>query len=636
MKNGFVKVRACAPEIRVADCEYNAKSIIECMKAAECDSVELLTLPELCVTGATCGDLFLQKTLIDGAYNAIAEILKASRKMSLVTVFGVPFSNGGKLYNCAFAVSRGRVLGIVPKSNVKNYGEHSESRYFAAAPMEVSQVDIFDDSCPFGVNVLFTACGCEGFTFAIEMFDDLLSPVQPSSLAAGASAQIILAMGADNEAVCKAKRRRELINAQSARLNCGYIFANAGYGESSSDMVFSGHSIVSERGHTLSENKLFSMQSATSEIDLDRLNYERIRKTGFSIDADGYTRAYFEMSDKDFELARKIEKLPFVPENKAERAVRCESILEIQAQGLARRMSHTGAKRAVIGISGGLDSTLAIIAAVYAFDLLGKSRKDILAVTMPCFGTTARTRSNAEILCDELGVSFKCVDISESVRRHFKDIGHDEKKLDTTFENSQARERTQVLMDIANAEGGLVIGTGDLSELVLGWATYNGDHMSMYGVNASIPKTLIRHIAEHFAATCGNTTLEKVVRDILATPVSPELLPASEDEITQKTEDLVGPYELHDFFLYYMLRFGFTPTKIYLLACVAFRDEYDSATILKWLKTFVRRFFAQQFKRSCLPDGAKVGTISVSPRGDLRMPSDASATLWLGELDKLS
>lgn len=637
MKHGFVKVMAGIPEIRVADCAYNTKNIAACMREADASGIDLLVLPELCVTGYTCGDLFRQKTLIDAVEKSIAALLDVSAQLSLVTLVGAPFLWEGKLYNCAFVMQRGELLGIVPKTHLPNYSEFYEVRHFTPAPDCVTDAVFCGATCPFGTDILFCAKDKAEFTFAVEICEDLWTPNPPSVRHALAGALVIANLSAGDEVVGKAQYRRELVRSQSARLICGYVYADAGIGESTTDMVFSGHSLIAENGVLLAENQLFSMDAPAAEIDLTRLVHDRMRMNTFEMNSKGYTKVFFDVREQEnFALTRIISQTPFVPKDRAARAERCESILTMQAEGLARRIAHTHARKAVIGISGGLDSCLALLVAVRAMDRLGRPRGDILAVTMPCFGTTKRTRGNAEVLCEELGVGFRCIDIAAAVKQHFHDIGHPEEQLDVTYENSQARERTQILMDVANQENGLVVGTGDLSELALGWATYNGDHMSMYGVNASIPKTLVRHLVSYFADTCGNETLSATLRDILDTPVSPELLPHEHGEIAQKTEDLVGPYELHDFFLYYMLRFGFTPKRIFLLARHAFAGVYEDAVILKWLKIFLRRFFAQQFKRSCLPDGPKVGSISLSPRGDLRMPSDVQATLWLHEVDMLS
>lgn len=636
MIDGMIKVMAGVPEIRVADCTYNTGKIAEVMESALKQGVNLLVLPELGITGYTCGDLFHQKPLLDATEYAIAKLLKLSVDTDMITVLGAPLIQEGKLYNCAVVLHRGMILGIVPKSRIPNYNEFYELRHFTSAPSDMRTITVAGQTCPFGTNILFQCRENTDFVLAVEICEDLWVPNPPSISHAIAGATVIANLSAGDEVVGKAQYRRELVKSQSARLICGYIYADTGYGESTSDMVFSGHSIISENGTILAENQLFSMQNVISELDLIRITHDRMKMNTFPQERDGYTVIPFSMENKEINITRHICKTPFVPEDNKGRALRCESILTMQAEGLARRLEHTHSKCAVIGISGGLDSCLALLVTVRAMDRLNRPRGDILAVTMPCFGTTKRTRSNAEILCQALGVRFECVDITASVKQHFDDIGHSMDDLNVTFENGQARERTQVLMDIANREGGLVVGTGDLSELALGWATYNGDHMSMYGVNASIPKTLVRYLVAHVAETCGQDILGKTLLDILETPVSPELLPHKDNKISQKTEDLVGPYELHDFFLYYMLRFGFAPTKIYLLARHAFAGEYENKVILKWLKTFYLRFFAQQFKRSCLPDGPKVGTISVSPRGDLRMPSDASAAIWLAEIDDLS
>jgi NAD+ synthase (glutamine-hydrolysing) len=634
VKDGFLKVAAATPKIRVADCEYNAGAIIGLMDRAQSMGAKLLCLPELCVTGYTCGDLFLQRELLDGAAAALKRIAKASGDM--LTVVGLPVEHAGKLYACAAAVQGGRVLGIVPKTCLPNYAEFYEQRHFCEAPEKNGTVTVGGSEVPFGRRLLFCCRQMPEFVLGIEICEDLWSYLPPSCALAAAGATVIANPSASDEIVGKADYRRGLVGSQSARLFCGYVYADAGEGESSTDLVFAAHNIIAENGVILAENR-FSSDITVSELDLGRCEFERRRNTSFPPQADdGFERIMFNISECETVLTRHISARPFVPDNGLQRAERCEEILTIQALGLKKRLEHTHAKSAVIGLSGGLDSTLAALVAARAMDMLGRGRRDLVCVTMPCFGTTQRTKGNAEILAEKLGATLRVVDIADAVKQHFADIGHDESDRSVVYENSQARERTQVLMDIANAEGGLVIGTGDLSELALGWATYNGDHMSMYAVNASIPKTLVRWLVGYAAEKTDDDGLRGVLLDILDTPVSPELLPAENGEIAQKTEDLVGPYELHDFFLYYGVRWAFRPRKVYRLACYALGDRYDRGTILKWLRVFYRRFFAQQFKRSCLPDGPKVGTVAVSPRGDLRMPSDACAELWLNEIDGLA
>ncbi|MGN0556852.1 MAG: NAD(+) synthase [Acutalibacteraceae bacterium] len=636
MKDGFIKAAAATPKIRVADCEFNKNAVIDCVKQAAAGGVGLLCLPELCITGYTCGDLFLQDTLIDSAERALLDIAAQTADLDIIFAVGLPLRVDSKLYNCAAVISRGEILGLVPKTFIPNYGEFYEQRHFSPAPAEAFGVSLSggDYAVDFGTDLIFRCCDMPGFTFAVEICEDLWSPAPPSVKYAANGAHIILNLSASNEVIGKAEYRTDLVKGQSARLVCGYVYCSAGDGESTSDMVFSGHNIIAENGSVLRQSKLFCNEMTVSEIDVARLARERQRMNTFPA-AHDMTEIYFDLPITDTSLTRFVDPHPFVPSDENKRSERCEMILTMQAEGLRRRVEHIHCKTAVIGISGGLDSCLALLVTVRAFDLLNKDRSGIIAVTMPCFGTTARTRSNAEILCRELGVSFREIDIKRAVDLHFADIGQNADQYDVTYENAQARERTQVLMDIANMSGGIVIGTGDLSELALGWATYNGDHMSMYAVNASVPKTLVRHLVRHYADTCGIEKLKSAIYDIYNTPVSPELLPAENGDISQKTEDLVGPYELHDFFLYYMLRFGMHPKKIFRLALTALGGQYSREEILKWLKVFMRRFFAQQFKRSCLPDGPKIGTVAVSPRADLRMPSDACADLWLKELDDI-
>lgn len=639
MKDNFIKVAAVTPDIRVGDTEFNTQSIICNIKEAAKKGVKLAVFPELCITGYTCGDLFLQDTLLKGALDGLEEICKVSKDFDMVVIVGLPFMYKCRLYNTAAVMHKGRLLGIVPKQNIPNYSEFYEARHFSPAPSESEFLDIFGTSVTFGAKVLFEALNLPGFVLGIDICEDLWMPVPPSCCHAMASATVIANLSASDETTGKDIYRRELVKNQSARLVCGYIYADAGEGESSTDLVFSGHNIITENGNILVESERFSNQMVVSEIDLGRIASERRRMTTFNITSPseaGYEAEYFEFTDmNETVLTRKYPRTPFVPGNKSDMEQRCSEILNIQAMGLKKRLAHTNCSSAVVGISGGLDSTLALIVTVKAFDLLKLPRKGIQAVTMPCFGTTGRTYNNSCSLAKKLGVTLKEVPIHEAVNLHFKDIGHDLDVHDVTYENAQARQRTFILMDIANQSGGMVIGTGDMSELALGWATYNGDHMSMYGVNASVPKTLVRYLVLYYAKTCNDKELESILMDVLDTPVSPELLPPENGEISQKTEDLVGPYELHDFFLYYMMRFGYTPSKIYRLAKYTFDGVYSGDTIYKWLDTFYHRFFSQQFKRSCLPDGPKVGSVALSPRGDWRMPSDASVKMWIKDLGQL-
>ncbi len=640
MRDGFVKVAAATPRIRVADCDYNASEIIRLCHEAGRLGVKILAFPELCVTGYTCADLFLQDTLLDGAEAALSRILAETRRLDMLIAVGLPARHRDKLYNCAAVLCRGKLLGLVPKALLPNYGEFYEKRWFeAGTPENLVDARLCGSSIPFGTGQVFPCSNVPGLCVGVEICEDLWASDPPSNRLAALGATVILNLSASNELVGKAAYRRELVKNQSARLLAAYIYADAGEGESTTDLVFAGHNIIAENGTILAESR-FKTGLTVSETDIDRLTFERRRNTTFRIgemtDAARYAvmNPDFSLRRSDTVLTRPVGRSPFVPPDPAEREERCAEIFEIQVRGLKKRMEHTGCQKLVVGVSGGLDSTLAMLVSAGALRELGLPSDGLLAVTMPCFGTTERTKSNATLLAEKLGAELRCVDITASVRRHFEDIGHDENDRSVTYENAQARERTQVLMDIANSLNGLVVGTGDLSELALGWATYNGDHMSMYGVNAGVPKTLVRYLVGWYADTRGDEELAAVLNDILATPVSPELLPAENGEISQRTEDLVGPYELHDFFLYYFVRWGMEPKKIYRLAKYAFAGVYDDGTILKWLKTFLRRFFSQQFKRSCLPDGPKVGSVALSPRGDWRMPSDAAVKAWLRELEE--
>lgn len=636
MKDGFLRVASATPLIKVADCIYNASSIKDMIKEAYDNKTKILVFPELCITGYTCNDLFLQNTLINGAYEALKDIIMFSADMKMLIFVGLPFMHMGKLYNVTAAINAGRILALIPKRHIPNYSEFYEARHFNPGPEVPVEVTVIGQKTLFGTNVIINAVNLENVLVAGEICEDLWTPMPPSIAHAMAGATIIINASASNETVCKDAYRRELVKGQSAKLVCAYVYSSAGDGESTQDLVFSGHDLICENGSVISESQRFTTGIIYGDIDCEKLAGERRRMTTFtSQDNCAYRYVETTLSDEDFEINRYFEKTPFVPSNEAERTLRCEGILSIQSMGLKKRIMHTGCKCCVIGISGGLDSTLALLVTVRAFDMAGLDRKNIIAVTMPCFGTTDRTYNNAVVLTRKLNATLREIDIKEAVNIHFRDIGHDPDNHDVTYENGQARERTQILMDIANQCGGMVIGTGDMSELALGWATYNGDHMSMYGVNASVPKTLVRHLVKYYADTCEDEELKEALIDVLMTPVSPELLPPENGNISQKTEDLVGPYELHDFFMYHILRFGYAPGKIARLAKLAFAGEYDDAAILKWLKTFYRRFFAQQFKRSCLPDGPKVGSVAVSPRGDLRMPSDASAALWMKEAESL-
>ena len=636
MRQGFVKAAAVTPKIKVADTKYNAELILDMMKESTRQGAKIVVFPELCLTGYTCQDLFLQERLLQGAKDALMKLVKESASLDAIFFVGLPFEILGKLYNVAAVFSHGEVLGLVPKSYLPNYNEFYEARHFVSGAELATEVVLPDGSCvPADRDLLFVCEQMPKLRIGVELCEDLWTPNPPSISHALAGASVLVNLSASNELTGKDSYRRELVSGQSARLLAAYIYASAGEGESTQDLVFSGHNIIAENGQILAESKRFGHGILYSEIDVERLCAQRRRMTTFVTEDQTHTEILFSLKIEETKLTRFIDPAPFVPTDRQNREKRCDEILMIQAMGLKKRLEHTGAN-AVVGISGGLDSTLALLVTVRAFDLCGRDHKGITAVTMPGFGTTDRTYDNAVKLIQSLGAEFVEVDICQSVNVHFSDIGQDPSVHDVTYENSQARERTQILMDIANKKNALVIGTGDLSELALGWATYNGDHMSMYAVNASVPKTLVRHLVRYYADTCEDKQLSDTLYDVLDTPVSPELLPPEDGKISQKTEDLVGPYELHDFFLYYMLRQGFSPAKIYRLAKIAFAGTYEDAFILKWLKTFCRRFFAQQFKRSCLPDGPKVGSVTVSPRGDLRMPSDACATLWMEELNTLS
>ena len=636
MKDGFIKVAVATPCLRVADCRYNSEACAALTVEAAEQGVKLVVFPELCLTGYTCGDLFLHDALLTAALDALRSYLEATADCDTVSLVGLPIMTADKIYNVAAVCHMGQLLGLVPKTNIPDYGEHYETRWFASAMKENLTYEFDGSFVSLGTKQLFVCNTVQGLRIAAEICEDLLVANPPSSVAGAAGATVICNLSASAAGVGKDAYRRTMVESQSARTVSAYLYANAYKGESSTDTVFSGHAMIAENGTVLAERKPFASPTSgltVTEIDLGRLVHDRRRLNTYTNMGSGeYAEAYFDLTLEDTELTRPVEKNPFVPADVHKHAQNAEQILSIQAAGLAQRITCAYASKVVVGISGGLDSCLALLVAVRAMDELNRPHKDILAVTMPGFGTTGRTKNNAVVLCEQLGVELRCVNISDSVRAHFRDIGHDENNHNVVYENAQARERTQVLMDIANAEGGMVLGTGDLSELALGWATYNGDHMSMYGVNADIPKTLVRELVRYVAGQSSDT-LKAALLDIVDTPVSPELLPADEQgDIVQKTEDLVGPYELHDFYLYYMLRFGYTPRKLFRLCRYAWGDTYDDATRLKWLEVLTRRFFNQQFKRSCLPDGPKVGSVDLSPRGGWRMPSDASSALWMQEI----
>ncbi|MFK2514767.1 NAD(+) synthase [Bacteroides fragilis] len=641
MNYGFVKVAAAVPRVKVADCKFNSERLEGLITIAEGKGVQILTFPEMCITGYTCGDLFAQQLLLEQAEMALIQILNSTRQLDIISILGMPVVVNSTVINAAVVIQKGKILGVVPKTYLPNYKEFYEQRWFTSA-LQVSEnsVRLCGQIVPMGNNLLFETAET---TFGIEICEDLWATVPPSSSLALQGAEIIFNLSADDEGIGKHNYLCSLISQQSARCISGYVFSSSGFGESTTDVVFAGNGLIYENGYLLARSERFCMeeQLIINEIDVECIRAERRVNTTFAANKANCpgkeaVRISTEfVNSKDLNLTRTFNPHPFVPQG-SELNSRCEEIFSIQIAGLAQRLLHTGAKTAVIGISGGLDSTLALLVCVKTFDKLGLSRKDILGITMPGFGTTDRTYHNAIDLMNSLGVSIREISIREACIQHFKDIGHDLNIHDVTYENSQARERTQILMDIANQTWGMVIGTGDLSELALGWATYNGDHMSMYGVNAGIPKTLVKHLVQWVAENGMDEASKATLLDIVDTPISPELIPADENgEIKQKTEDLVGPYELHDFFLYYFLRFGFRPSKIYFLAQTAFSGVYNDETIKKWLQTFFRRFFNQQFKRSCLPDGPKVGSISISPRGDWRMPSDASSAAWLKEIAEL-
>lgn len=637
MKHGFVKVAAITPDMRVADVVYNTEEICRRIEEAVEAGAKVLVFPELAITGYTCGDLFFQDALLNSAEEGLRTIIESSKGKDALVFVGLPFSHAGKLYNVAAAVNDGELLGLTTKTFLPNYDEYYEMRYFQPGPTTTEQIEFDGKKVAFGPQILFECRDMKELVVAAEVCEDVWAPVSPSVPAAIQGATILANCSASDESLGKETYRRELIKGQSVKLIAGYVYASAGYGESTTDLVFSGHNLIAEKGTILAESEKYRNGIVYSEIDVKRLAWERRKNTTFQMTHFPYETVHvpFSLQREETVLTRKVLQNPFVPESEEEKKIQCKETLMIQAMALKKRLEHTHCKSAVVGISGGLDSTLAILVTAKAYDLLGLDRKNILGVTMPCFGTTDRTYQNACLLVEKLGATLKEVDIKEAVTLHFKDIDHDMDVHDVTYENSQARERTQVLMDIANQTNGMVIGTGDMSELALGWATYNGDHMSMYAVNASLTKTFIKHVVRYYAETCEETELREVLLDILDTPVSPELLPPKDGEIAQKTEDLVGPYELHDFYLYYMLRYGYEPSKIYRLAKYAFDGVYDDETILKWLKKFYWRFFSQQFKRSCVPDGPRVSGISLSPRGDWRMPSDACVAVWMKELDEL-
>ena len=637
MKHGFIKVATASPSITLADCQSNAQKIIDTAAIADEQGVKLLVFPELSVTGSTCGDLFFTDALLRSAQEAVFEIARQTAYSDMIIIIGFPLLVNDKIYNCSAFCQNGQILGIVPRSVLT----YDQAKHFSTYSGNAVSIPFGDDFVVFGNGLIFACTDMPSLKIGIEIGSEAFAAVPPSTALCQMGATVIANPFAEAELVGAQEYRHTMLSSLSARNICGYIHAEAGDGESTTDGVFGGVRSVYEAGKLICNSLPFDGAELTvTELDLELISAERRRSSAFSLKSpETLQNIFFSMELTETELSREYPKFPFMPCQASELAARCQYILKLQAQGLAHRMKKAYSETLVIGISGGLDSCLAILVAAEAMDILGKPRKNIIGVTMPCFGTTKRTKSNAEALCEALGASLRCVNIGDSVRQHFSDIGHSEENRNVVYENAQARERTQVIMDIANMENGLVVGTGDLSELVLGWATYNGDHMSMYGVNGGIPKTLIRHVVGYYADCAqqnGNDALSTVLRDILDTPVSPELLPAdSEGNIAQRTEDLVGPYELHDFYIYYMMRYGFTPDKLFRIARATWGDKYDDETLVKWLKNLVRRFFAQQFKRSCLPDGPKIGTVGVSPRGDLRMPSDASSAQWLKIIENM-
>ena len=637
MKDGFIKVASITPEVKVADVTYNVNQIVTHMTEAVERGAKIVVFPELAITGYTCGDLFYQDTLQRRAREGLLTLADHSKGLDAIFFVGLPLVDRGKLYNVAAVLHRGEVVGLIPKTHLPAYAEFYEARQFTPGMEEPVEVMLAPEYfVPMGTKQLFRLREMPELVIAAEICEDLWVPNPPSTQHCMNGATVVVNLSASDEVTGKNTYRRDLVVGQSARLYCGYIYTGAGEGESTQDVVYAGHNIIAEAGTLLEESVLFSTGCIMTEIDVKRLTARRRTMSTFdSWQDDSYLVTEFSLEMEETKITRFVDKAPFVPSDSHTLEKRCEEILDIQSMGLRKRLAHTGCGKAVVGISGGLDSTLALLVTVRAFDMLSLDRKGIIAVTMPGFGTTDRTYNNAVSMMRELGVTLKEISIRQAVEIHFSDIGQPAEVHDVTYENSQARERTQILMDIANMENGMVIGTGDMSELALGWATYNGDHMSMYGVNISVPKTLVRHLVHYYASHCCEGTLAEVLYDVLDTPVSPELLPPENGKISQKTEELVGPYELHDFYLYYLMRYGCEPAKIYRLAKLAFAGEYDDATILKWLKTFYRRFFSQQFKRSCLPDGPKVGTVSLSPRGDLRMPSDASVSIWMEEIEGL-
>lgn len=634
MKDGYIRVAAGSFETSIANVKNNSENICNLINEAYHNDARVLVLPELCLTGYTCEDLFNQDRLLNEAKQQLQTIITATNNKDLITIVGLPYQHLNSLYNVAAVIHQGALLALVPKTHIPNYQEFYEARRFEQAPKENTLTNFNGQKIPFGTHYVFASTTNSDFKFGVEICEDLWLPDAPSTKLALNGANLILNPSASNEITTKSDYRRLLVSSQSARLVCGYVYCNAGNGESTTDVVFSGHHIISENGTMIKESRGFDSELIYGDLDLKKLSSERRKMTTFK-SYHNYETIYFDSTNIDLNTTYYYDPHPFVPSNRDLRAKRCKEVFDIQTRGLMQRLKATGIKKVVIGISGGLDSTLALLVCTMAFKKLNYDTKDIIAITMPCFGTTSRTKNNALGLIEELAVTSIEVDITESVRIQFRDIEQDENIHDVTYENVQARTRTEILMNKANQVGGLVIGTGDLSEVALGWSTYNGDHMSMYAVNVSVPKTLVRYLVDYIASLYHGEKLETILKDILDTPVSPELLPQENDQIVQKTEDIVGPYELHDFFIYHMVRFGDEPRKLYRKTKLAFKDKYDKKTIKKWLTKFYWRFFSQQFKRSCIPDGPKVGSVSLSPRGDWRMPSDANVSNWIDEIEKI-
>lgn len=635
MKDGFLRVACASFEVKIASVESNSNNVIKLIDEANNHNTQLLVFPELTLTGYSLQDLFFQARVLNEAKKQIIRIKEYSKDKNMVIVVGMPLEVKNKLYNCGVVIFNNRILGIVPKTYLPNYHEFYEARHFCKAPDGIINICIGNELVPFGTNIIFEDDNNPYLKIALEICEDVWAPLPPSTMHCLNGATLIVNPSASNDLTAKSDYRRQLISTHSASSICGYVYTNAGLGESSTDVVFSGHHIICENGVVLNESKQYCNGIIYADMDLEKLYRERLEMNTYENRFDDYLFVHFSLDDIDLDLNRYYDPHPFVPSNPTLRKKRCEEVFNIQMQGLIQRIRAIGVKKVVIGISGGLDSTLALLVAKMAYERLGYPLSNIIAVTMPCFGTTSRTKNNALEMMKECHVTSYTVDISKAVLQHFNDIKQDPNIHNVTYENCQARERTQVLMDIANKEGGIVIGTGDLSEVALGWSTYNGDHMSMYAVNVSVPKTLVRYLVDYVSSLYKGEKLEAILQDILDTPVSPELIPANDDEIVQKTEDIVGPYELHDFFLYHHVRFHFEPKKLYRIACLTYLNKYDKLTIKKWLTLFYRRFFTQQFKRSCIPDGPKVGSVALSPRGDLRMPSDSNVESWLKKCEEL-